>query len=142
MAFIIKTPQEQNITQRNLVENISCKDYTEEIKQQKRVVTPLDIQQLQQVSRAFKNDIISRMPGITLYQAMTFSRTELELLVNTAGDDCAYVRIYTGIENGTMTQFAIPVNKELNPILSSNIVCISDLPCPPRTGCPNDIIVG
>jgi hypothetical protein len=142
MSFIISTPTNQKVYNQQFDLNINCVDYLTLITNQQRIISPLDMNALKTQNKSFKTAVIDQLaPGLNLYRAMTFSRPEIELLISNAGVNCEYLRVYCGMDSAHFTQFILPVGKDLNPILTPNIVCISDLPCPPRTGCPNDEIV-
>jgi len=142
MSFFISTPTSRNAYKLKLDGNVPCVDFISTVINQERIISPLDIASLQAQNKAFKTEVVDKITsGIILARAMTFSRKELELLIKSADTTCEYIRVYCGIESDHFTQFILPVDSSLNPILDSDIVCISDLPCPPKTGCPSDAIV-
>lgn len=141
MSFITSTDRFNALL--NLPESISCSEYIDAIKTQTRIISPLNITLLRAQSAKFQTDVIENLPAGRVIRAWTFSLSELNILINTVGAaNCPYLRFYNGLlPSGEPIMFALPVRADLTPILDSDTVCVSDLPCPPRTGCPSDSII-
>jgi hypothetical protein len=137
---IYSTPEELKLT-KTTAEELSCAGYKSEVAAQIRIISPIDIGELAKQAEDYNYDVAEIITQVDISRAFTFPVSELIQLMNTASRECRYIRIYFGVKNSKMTAFALPVDENLEHILDENMVAVSELPCPPKTGCPNDRIV-
>ncbi len=111
---------------------------------QEKTIIPLDLKKLQDESKAYQTEVIDKIgTSVDMFRAMSIPIEDINELVSEAGtiSECKFLRIYSGVGEGKQTLYVLPVDGNFLPILSANVAIVGLLPCPPRPGCDNDLVL-